>query len=331
MGLFLKFALLGGLVSSSRALDVSMIQAAATSQRWVNYAPVPKPVYAELKAEFEARQDWAKSLAAVAAKPKPASAHAKTEYHMEAPTLGLDGEGGISTDGLIDADGVQSILDRKSKSIGITGLMAKSNLTAEEAYALMTQEEKDDARKDANLKAAQAYAAYTPNLSGEYTMKAASAQKATSIETPETTKNHFTGAWDGSGAEDYDFAAKKGAISAADSTLKSTQAESEDRNRTNETRDDFQLDARTNMTSSHENPAMYTNRTGYAKNAWEASDKFQAWQVAEVVDFLLASATNVDDNTGSVGRVGKDAAERQYSVSMQDYRSARKPNVSFGY
>lgn len=285
----------------------------------------------ELKNDFEARQAWAASLAPVAAKPKPASAHAKTEYHMEAPTLGLDAEGGIDTSGLIGADGVQSILDRKADSIGVTGFMARSNLSAEEAYALMTQEEKDDARKDANIRAAQAYAAYTPPLSDEYNMKAASAQKATSIDTPTTEHNHYAHGWTPGTNAKYDLAAKKGATSATDSNLQSTQAESEDRNRTNETRNDFQLDARTNMTSSHENPAMYTNRSGYAKNSWEASDKFAAWEVAEVVEYLLASATNIDDNTGSVGRVGKDAAERQYSVSMQDYRSARKPNITFGY
>lgn len=333
MGLFLKFALFCGLVSSSRALDVSMIQAA---DAWANLPPASKPgikTKEQLDAEHSALKAWAATLSsAPAAKPKPADAHAKTEKHMEMGNIGLAADGAISTEGLLGQDGVQAVLDRKANSIGITGLMARSDQSIDELYAAMSQEDKDDARKDANLKATKAYHSFTPDLSGEYDSKKKGVLTSSTIASAPSTTDHFSTSGANAGLSGkYDYMNKQGKTTAKDSELKSTQASSEDRNTTNETRDDFQLDARTNKTESSETPELYTNRSGYVKSYWSASDKFAAWEVVEVVDNLLASATNVDSDTGSVGRVGKGADERQYSVGMQDYRSARKPNVTTGY
>jgi len=349
MGLFLKFALFCGLVSSSRALDVSMIQAAqATTQAptpaptpappdtWSNLAPVSKPgikTVEQLDADRSALRAWAATLAsAPAAKPKPADAHSKTEKHMEQHHLGLATDGAISTDGLLGQAEVDAILNEKANSKGIAGLMARSDQSIDELYNAMSQEEKDDARKDANLKATKAYFSFTPDLSGEYDKKKEGVLTSSTIDSAPSTTDHFAGSGANAGLTGkYDYMNKQGKTTAKDSELKSTQASSEDRNTTNETRDDFQLDARTNKTENKETPQLYTNRSGYVKSSWKASDKFAAWEVVEVVDNLLASATNVDSDTGSVGRVGKGADERQYSVGMQDYRSARKPNVTTGY
>jgi len=334
MGLFLKFALFCGLVSSSRALDVSMIQAA---DAWANLPPASKPGH-KSKTQLDAERDSRLSVlnayfnsATPAPKPKPGDAHSKKENHLVMANIGFASDGAISTDGLLGGEEVDAILNQKANSLGITGIMARANVSADEAYQMMSQEEKDDARKDANAKAANAYASFTPKLREEYEKKKGGAMTASTIDAPSSPSTYWKADQYDGVSGNYDHMNKQGKTTAVDSELKSTQAESEDKNRTNETRNDFQLDARTNKTESKETPTLFTNRSGYVKSSWSASDKFAAWEVVEVVDNLLASATNVDADTGSVGRVGKGAEERQYSVSMQDYRSARKPNVTTGY
>jgi hypothetical protein len=105
----------------------------------------------------------------------------------------------------------------------------------------------------------------------------------------------------------------------------------QDVNRTNTYTKDNQTDRRTNRTNRYETPRLFTNRTGYVKSAWTATDKFAAWEVVGAVDALLAGATMVNADTGSVGRVGQGTDAPQYGGSQINYMGATKPPITGGH
>lgn len=105
----------------------------------------------------------------------------------------------------------------------------------------------------------------------------------------------------------------------------------ENENETTTFVDNSQEDKRKNITGRYETPRLFTNRTGYVKSSWKATDKFAAWEVVGAVDALLQSATNIDADTGSVGRVGQSSDAPSYSAPQINYRGVVKDASTGGY
>lgn len=130
----------------------------------------------------------------------------------------------------------------------------------------------------------------------------------------------------------YELTTSKKGQTSKDKLKQLTGAKSQqDVNRTNTYTKDNQTDRRTNRTNRYETPRLFTNRTGYVKSAWTATDKFAAWEVVGAVDALLAGATMVNSDTGSVGRVGQGTDAPQYGGSQINYRGAAKAPITGGH
>jgi len=102
-------------------------------------------------------------------------------------------------------------------------------------------------------------------------------------------------------------------------------------NKTKTFLDNQQVDQRRNITGRYETPRLFTNRTGYVKSSWKATDKFAAWEVVGAVDALLSSATSIDAQTGSVGRVGQSSDSPSYSAAQINYKGVKGDVVTGGY
>jgi len=105
----------------------------------------------------------------------------------------------------------------------------------------------------------------------------------------------------------------------------------ENENKTKTFLDNEQLDQRRNITGRYETPRLFTNRSGYVKSSWKATDKFAAWEVVGAVDALLSSATSIDADTGSVGRVGQSSDSPSYSAPQINYKGVKGDVVTGGY
>lgn len=90
------------------------------------------------------------------------------------------------------------------------------------------------------------------------------------------------------------------------------------------------LDPRQNRTGNATVPRLFTNRSGYVKSAWMATDKFAAWEVVGAVDALLQGSTAIEADTGSVGRVGGGTGS-SLTLPQITYRAVKDKLAKGGY
>jgi len=137
---------------------------------------------------------------------------------------------------------------------------------------------------------------------------------------------------DASGGKEYEAQSKLEGSSSADTLQQSLKTNNkQNENVTSTNKDNNQDDNRKVTTGRYETPRLFTNRTGYVKSNWKATDKFAAWEVVGAVDALLAGATNIDADTGSVGRVGESTDKPSYSAAQINYRGVKGKQTTGGY
>jgi len=287
-----------------------------------------------------------------------AAASAEIEKNLASrPESFQSSDGGTSTDGLDQ----QETLEKTKANVdhGMLGDVSFDNLTGDTTYGTVTDNYLDKLKTDDGKKARKKVGKATKeeydrylsggkgyNTAGLYTSAHDKAQMS-AIDSSEPDlklgadklEKAIVDSTAGATPVTIDPGAKTATVT---DTKKGTSLkenlkqvlETDTKENVNKTKtflDNQQVDQRRNITGRYETPRLFTNRTGYVKSNWQATDKFAAWEVVGAVDALLSSATSIDAQTGSVGRVGQSSDSPSYSAAQINYKGVKGDVVTGGY